>query len=89
MAPCAYVFKTVADPYAGRLSVFRIYSGTVKSDSSFYNANKETSERFGQLFLPKAKTRNRWKVPGRGPLPPWPNSRKRSPGTPCATRPNP
>ena len=38
---CAYVFKTVADPYAGRLSVFRIYSGTIKSDSSFYNANRE------------------------------------------------
>jgi elongation factor G len=52
---CAYVFKTVADPYAGRLSVFRIYSGTVKSDSSFYNANKETAERFGQLFLPEGK----------------------------------
>jgi elongation factor G len=52
---CAYVFKTVADPYAGRLSVFRIYSGTVKSDSSFYNANKEASERFGQLFLPEGK----------------------------------
>ena len=52
---CAYVFKTVADPYAGRLSIFRIYSGTVKSDSSFYNANKEASERFGQLFLPEGK----------------------------------
>jgi elongation factor G len=52
---CAYVFKTVADPYAGRLSVFRIYSGTLKADSSFYNANKETAERFGQLFLPEGK----------------------------------
>ena len=52
---CAYVFKTVADPYAGRLSVFRIYSGTLKSDSSFWNANKGISERFGQLFLPEGK----------------------------------
>ena len=62
---CAYVFKTVADPYAGRLSVFRIYSGTVKSDSSFYNANKETSERFGQLFLPEGK--NQKSVESAGP----------------------
>ena len=52
---CAYVFKTVADPYAGRLSVFRIYSGTLNSDSSFWNANKGISERFGQLFLPEGK----------------------------------
>lgn len=63
---CAYVFKTVADPYAGRLSLFRIYSGTVKSDSSFYNANKETSERFGQLFLPEGKTQKSVESAGPG-----------------------
>ncbi len=62
---CAYVFKTVADPYAGRLSVFRIYSGTLKSDSNFWNANKETSERFGQLFLPEGK--NQKSVESAGP----------------------
>lgn len=53
---CAYVFKTVADPYAGRLSLFRIYSGTVRSDSAVYNATKEVVERFGQLFLPEGKS---------------------------------
>ena len=50
----ARVFKTMADPYAGRLTIFRVYSGTLSGDS-FYNANKETEERFGQLFLPEGK----------------------------------
>ncbi len=46
----ALVFKTIADPYAGRLSIFRVYSGTVRADGSFYNATKETKERYGQLL---------------------------------------
>jgi elongation factor G len=46
----AFVFKTVADPYAGRLSIFRVVSGTLGSDGTFYNANKETKERFNQLL---------------------------------------
>lgn len=46
----ALVFKTIADPYAGRLSIFRVYSGTVKPDGTFYNSTKETKERYGQLF---------------------------------------
>jgi elongation factor G len=46
----ALVFKTIADPYTGRLSIFRVYSGTVKPDGSFYNANKESKERYAQLF---------------------------------------
>ena len=51
-APFAgFVFKTVADPYAGRLSIFRIVSGTLKSDAgTFYNVNKETKERFNQIL---------------------------------------
>lgn len=50
----AQVFKTMADPYAGRLTIFRIYSGTLSGDS-FYNSSKETDERFGQLFIPEGK----------------------------------
>ena len=50
----AQVFKTMADPFAGRLTIFRVYSGTLKGDS-FYNASKETSERFGQLFFMEGK----------------------------------
>ncbi len=46
----AMVFKTISDPYAGKLTLFRVYSGTVKSDSVVYNPNKETTERIGQIF---------------------------------------
>jgi elongation factor G len=46
----AFVFKTVADPYAGRLSIFRVVSGKLGSDGNFYNVNKETKERFNQLL---------------------------------------
>jgi elongation factor G len=45
-----FLFKTVADPYAGRLSIFRVVSGTLGSDGTFYNAHKETRERFNQLL---------------------------------------
>jgi elongation factor G len=46
----AFIFKTVADPYAGRLSIFRIVSGTLGSDGTFFNTNKDTRERFSQLL---------------------------------------
>jgi elongation factor G len=49
------VFKTVADPYAGRMSIFRVYSGTLAPDGSFYNASKETKERYGQLLRIEGK----------------------------------
>ncbi|OGQ94450.1 MAG: translation elongation factor G [Deltaproteobacteria bacterium RIFOXYD12_FULL_57_12] len=51
----AQVFKTMADPYAGRLTIFRVFSGTLSGDS-FYNASKETAERFGQLFIQEGKS---------------------------------
>lgn len=50
----ALVFKTMADPYAGRLTIFRVFSGVLSGDS-FYNSNKKTNERFGQLFLLEGK----------------------------------
>jgi elongation factor G len=46
----AYVFKTIADPYAGKLSLFRVYSGTLRADSSFLNTATGTKERVGQVF---------------------------------------
>ena len=49
------VYKTVADTYAGKLSLFRVFSGKIKSDSSVYNANQETQERIGQLFALQGK----------------------------------
>ncbi len=51
----AFVFKTTADPFVGRLTFFRVYSGTIKADSTVYNANKEREERIGQLFYLRGK----------------------------------
>ena len=51
----AFVFKTTADPFVGKLSVFRVYQGSVKSNSETWNSTKEQSERIGQLYLPKGK----------------------------------
>jgi elongation factor G len=44
------VFKTTADPYVGKLSYFRIYSGVISGNSQVWNANKNSMERIGQLF---------------------------------------
>lgn len=46
----AYVFKTIADPYAGKLSVFRVYSGALKADSTVLNATSGAKERICQIF---------------------------------------
>ena len=46
----AFVFKTIADPFAGRLSVFRVVSGKLGGDGTFYNAHRETKERYNQLL---------------------------------------
>ena len=46
----AFVFKTVADPYAGRLSIFRVVSGKLGGDGTFYNTGKHVKERFNQLL---------------------------------------
>jgi len=52
----ALVFKTMADPFVGKLTLFRVYSGKVSSDSSLWNASRNQEERIGQLFLIKGKT---------------------------------
>lgn len=46
----AYVFKTIADPFAGRLSIFRVYSGMLKADSTVLNTSIGAKERIGQVF---------------------------------------
>ena len=51
----AIVFKTMADPFAGRLTLLRILSGTLKSDATVYNVNTDFKEKFGQIFLPEGK----------------------------------
>ena len=52
----ALVFKTIADPYAGRLTLFRVYSGTLTADVGMYNASHKISERFGNIFFLDGKT---------------------------------
>ena len=51
----AIVFKTIADPYAGRLTLFRVYSGTLAHDSAFYNSSKKITEKFGHIFFLEGK----------------------------------
>jgi elongation factor G len=51
----AYVFKTLADPYAGRINLFRVYRGTLRSDSHAVNATRGGKERIGQLSRPLGK----------------------------------
>jgi elongation factor G len=51
----AIVFKTIADPYAGRLTLFRVYSGKLTPDSSVYNSTKKITEKFGHIFFLEGK----------------------------------
>ncbi len=51
----AQVFKTMADPFAGRLTIFKVFSGTLSGDT-FYNSTKDVSERFGQIFILEGKS---------------------------------
>lgn len=52
----ALVFKTTADPFVGKLSLFRVYQGSIKSNSEVWDATQGQSERVGQLYLPKGKS---------------------------------
>ncbi|MBL0731711.1 MAG: elongation factor G [Desulfosarcina sp.] len=47
----AFVFKTIADPYAGRLNIFKVISGSLGGDGNFLNTNKDAKERFNQLLI--------------------------------------
>jgi elongation factor G len=52
----AFVFKTFSDPFTGRISLFRVYSGVATTEVQPYNANKGTTERFGSIVLLQGKT---------------------------------
>jgi elongation factor G len=52
----AFVWKTIADPFAGRITMFRVLSGSLKSDSTVHNRTKDTAERLGSLVLMQGKT---------------------------------
>ncbi len=51
----AFVWKTVADPFAGRITLFRVAAGTLKHDVSIYNVTKDTTERLGALAVMQGK----------------------------------
>ena len=51
----AFVFKTVADPFVGKLSLFRIFSGTLTPATPLYNASQEKAEKAGGLFMMRGK----------------------------------
>ena len=51
------VFKTMAESHVGELSLFRVYSGLVKTGADLYNTNRKNSERLGQLFVLNGKNR--------------------------------
>jgi len=63
-----FVFKTVADPFAGRLSIFRIVSGTLGADGTFYNVNKSTNERYNQLLRLAGKEQKQINQAGPGSI---------------------
>ncbi len=51
----AFVFKTLADPYAGRVNLFRVYQGVLQHDSHVHNCRAHVKERIGQLLMPQGK----------------------------------
>ncbi|MFZ2396547.1 MAG: elongation factor G [Smithella sp.] len=58
----AIVFKTIADPYAGRLTLFRVYSGTLNSDTPVYNSSRKITEKFGHVFFLEGKSQKQAEV---------------------------
>lgn len=51
----ALVFKTIVDPYVGKLSLFRVYSGDVNADSTLFNPNRNVQEKIGKVFMLSGK----------------------------------
>ena len=63
-----FVFKTVADPFAGRINLFRVLSGTLSSDSTLVNARSRAKERVGQLLSLQGKDHEQAKEFGSGDI---------------------
>ena len=52
----AYVFKTISDPFAGKLSVFMVRSGVLTADTALFNANEDKAEKSGNIYILRGKT---------------------------------
>jgi len=83
----AYVFKTKADPFAGRINFFRVYQGVMKPDAHVLNTRAHNKERIGTLLVPHAKESGHADSFGPGTSAPWRSSRRpgRATGWPRAT----
>jgi len=64
----ALVFKTTADPFTGKISYFRVYSGQLATNAHVWNASKSAEERVGQLFLPFGKQQTTIAAVGAGDI---------------------
>ncbi len=64
----AMVFKTIADPYVGKLTYFRVYSGAMESDSRVFNVRSDEEERIGQLYFLRGKEQEPTKKVGTGDI---------------------
>ncbi len=64
----AYVFKTTADPYVGKINYLRVFSGTIKADDHVLNVNRENDERLHNLFFPHGKTQENATVVSAGDI---------------------
>jgi elongation factor G len=64
----AFVFKTIADPFAGRINVFRVLDGTLKGDSTIVNARSHAKERLGQVMEVQGKDHNQVPELGEGDI---------------------
>lgn len=51
----AFVFKNISDPYVGQLTLLRVFSGKLASNTAFYNVNKKTKERIGPIYILQGK----------------------------------
>jgi elongation factor G len=64
----AFVFKTIADPFAGRINVFRVLAGTIKGDSTLANIRAHAKERVGQLLVMQGKDHTQTTELGEGDI---------------------
>ncbi|MFC1674852.1 elongation factor G [Candidatus Omnitrophota bacterium] len=51
----AFVFKNIVDPYVGQLTLLRVFSGALQSNTGFYNVNKKAKEKIGQIYMLQGK----------------------------------
>jgi elongation factor G len=62
------VFKTIADPFAGKLTLFRVFSGVLKADSNIYNSTRDSKEKIGNMFYLLGKQQTQVKEVGPGEI---------------------